>query len=139
MIRYPYKVISANPIVPPAPILEVTLSNPFQEGDRLYELDAFLDTGSDRTLIPLEAVSVLRLPLLDERVPMAGIGGAITKGFLCQTGIQPGEIRLSLLELVACESSAIGAGNQMIIGRDILNRFCVRFDGRRQVFSFEEG
>jgi Aspartyl protease len=137
-MRYPYKVISANPIVPPAPILEVTLFNPFQEDNRLYELDAFLDTGADRTLIPLEAVSILRLPLLDERVPMTGVGGAITKGFLCQTGIQFGKIRLSLLELVACEAAAIGARDQMIIGRDILNRFCVRFNGRRQVFSFEE-
>jgi hypothetical protein len=28
--------------------------------------------------------------------------------------------------------------DQMIIGRDILNQCCVKFDGKRQQFSFEE-
>ena len=38
-----------------------------------------LDTGADGTLIPLEVVSVLQLPLLDGRVPVAGVGGGDRK------------------------------------------------------------
>jgi hypothetical protein len=135
--QYPYQVISTNPTVPPAPILRVTLIYPDQTRDRLYELDAFLDTGADVTLIPLEAVSILRLPLLDERVPVMGVGGAITRGFLCKTAIQLGPIELPLINVIACEAVAIGGQNQMIIGRDILNRCCVRFDGLRRMFAFE--
>jgi hypothetical protein len=137
-MQYPYQTISTNPKVPPAPILPIALFYPGRDGDRLYELEAFLDTGADTTLIPLEAVSVLRLPLLDERVPVMGVGGAVTKGFLCRMGIQLGETQLPRIKVVACEAAAIGARDQMIIGRDILNLCCIKFDGRRQQFSFEE-
>jgi Aspartyl protease len=135
--QYPYKIISSDPAVPPAPILRITLFNPDGKSDRAYELDAFLDTGADGTLIPLEAVSILRLPLLDGRVPVAGVGGAITRGFPCQADMQFGDFRLSLLEFIACEAAAIGDGGQMIIGRDILNQFCVKFDVKNQRVSFE--
>jgi predicted aspartyl protease len=132
VMQYPYKIISSDPAVPPAPIITVTLSNPNRSDNRIYELDAFLDTGADGTLIPLEVVSMLRLPLLDGRVPIAGVGGAITRGFPCQMDMQLAGFRLSLLEVIACEAAAIGDGNQMIIGRDILNQFCVKFDGKNQ-------
>jgi predicted aspartyl protease len=137
-MMYPYQVISTNPKVPPAPILRVSLFHPAQDRDRLYELDAFLDTGADTTLIPLEAVSILRLPLLDERVPVMGVGGAITNGFLCRSRIQVGELWFPSMKLVACEAMVVGGRDQMIIGRDILNQCCVKFDGKRQQFSFEE-
>jgi hypothetical protein len=51
--QYPYKIISSDLAMPPAPILRVTLFNPDGKNDRAYELDAFLDTGADGTLIPL--------------------------------------------------------------------------------------
>ena len=137
-MMYPYQVISSNPKVPPAPILRVSLFHPDQDRDRVYELDAFLDTGADTTLIPLEAVSILRLPLLDERVPVMGVGGAVTNGFLCRSRIQLGEMWFPSMKLVACEAMVVGGRDQMIIGRDILNRCCVTFDGKRQQFSFEE-
>jgi hypothetical protein len=91
-MKYPYQVISTNPKIPPAPILRIALSYPNQSGDRLYELEAFLDTGADMTLIPLEAVSILRLPLLDERIPVLGVGGAVTVG-ACPKGRILGDFR----------------------------------------------
>lgn len=135
---YPYQIISTHPKVPPAPILRVSLFHPDQDRDRYYELDAFLDTGADTTLIPLEVVSILRLPLLDERIPVMGVGGAVTNGFLCRSRIQLGEMWFPSMKLVACEAIVVGGRDQMIIGRDILNRCCIKFDGRRQMFSFEE-
>jgi hypothetical protein len=136
VIQYPYQVISTDPAVPPAPVLQVALFNP-QDPDRLYELDAFLDTGADCSLIPLEAVSVLRVAFSGSRVAVDGVGGATTRGFLCKAGIQVGELRLPEINIVACEAAAIGSRDQMILGRDILNLVCVRFDGRRQLFSLE--
>lgn len=138
MIHYPYRMISADPMVSLAPILRVELFNPVQDSDRLYEVDAFLDTGADCTLIPLEAVSILRLPFLGDRFPVEGVGGAMTTAFLCEVEIQFGEIRLPLLEILSCEAIVVGGTDQMIMGRDILNLCCVKFDGRRQQFSFED-
>ena len=137
-MNYPYQIISNDPAVPPAPILRVRGMHPDRTRDRIYELDAFLDTGADGTLIPLEVVSVLQLPLLDGRVPVAGVGGAVTKGFPCQADLTIGPFSFSLLELIACESIAIGGYDQMIIGRDVLNQCCIKFDGLRQQFSFED-
>jgi Aspartyl protease len=138
VIQYPYRVISVDPDVPPAPILRVSLFNPSQDSNRFYELDAFLDTGADCTLVPLEAVSILRLAFLGNKVPVSGIGGATTPGFLCKSGMQLGQIRLPAVNILACESIVVGGRDQMIIGRDILNLCCIKFDGRRQQFSFEE-
>jgi hypothetical protein len=121
---YPYQVISANPQVPPAPILLVTLFHPIQRDDRFYELDAFLDTGADATLIPLEAVSVLRLPLLDERVPVVGVGGAVTNGFSCRAEMQLGDKRLSMMKIVACEAAAIGRRDQNRFRRNLCGHMC---------------
>jgi hypothetical protein len=136
-MNYPYQVISIDSNVPPAPILRVSLFNPVGDGVRRYELDAFLDTGADCTLIPLEAISVLQLPFLGHKFPVQGVGGAMTTGFLCQTGLWFGEMQFPLLEILACEANVVGGYDQMIIGRDILNRFCIKFDGREQRFSFE--
>jgi hypothetical protein len=69
----------------------------------------------------LEAVSVLRLPFLGDRFSVQGVGGAVTTGFLCQAGVQLGEMQLSLREILACEAVMVGGQNQMILGRDILN------------------
>ncbi len=134
---YPYQAISENPAVPLAPILKVALLSPMQDNTRVYELDALLDTGSDVTLIPLEAISVLRLSILADRVPIVGVGGGTTIGFPCRVNLQFGERTFSLTKVVGCEAAAIGVKGQMIIGRDILNQFCIKFDGKRQRFSFE--
>ncbi|MEL6488457.1 MAG: aspartyl protease family protein [Cyanobacteria bacterium J06621_3] len=135
---HPYQSVSDDPKVPIAPVLRATLINPERDNDRIYELDAFLDTGSDTTLIPLEAVSVLRLPLLKNKAPVTGIGGGVTIGFMCRARLHFGEITIPFLKVASCEASSIGKPGQMIIGRDILNRFCVRFDGKRGRFLFEE-
>ena len=134
MTWYPYQSVSGRSEVPLAPILPVTLVNSERNDGRTYELDAFLDTGADVTLIPLEVVSVLRLPFLNDRVSVTGVGGAVTNGFPCQVDLQFGELQLPLLEVVSCEAFRIGRPRQMIIGRDILNQFCVRFDGKRSRF-----
>jgi hypothetical protein len=42
VIQYPYQVISDDSSIPPAPILQVALFNPAQDGNRLYEIDAFI-------------------------------------------------------------------------------------------------
>jgi hypothetical protein len=57
MTHYPYTQISENLAIPPAPILPVMFTHPDASRQREYQVEGFLDTGSDCTLIPLEAVS----------------------------------------------------------------------------------
>ncbi|MEL7356257.1 MAG: aspartyl protease family protein [Cyanobacteria bacterium J06560_6] len=115
------------------------LTAPERNDNRACELDAFLDTGADVTLIPLEAVSVLRLPLMDERVSVVGVGGALTIGFPCRIDLQLGDVELRSIRVVSCTAFSISSKpGQMIVGRDVLNQFCVRFDGKQGRFLFEE-
>jgi hypothetical protein len=67
MITYPYRNLEEG--LPPAPILPATITPPdWANHSTKYDIEAFLDTGSDCTLIPLEIISILQLRL-------TGIGG----------------------------------------------------------------
>jgi hypothetical protein len=137
MTSYPYTKISDNLAIPAAPILAVLLTHPDPNRQREYSLEAFLDTGSDCTLIPLEAVSILQLPILKTRESITGIGGGNTIGYPCRASLAWAEFQLAGAMVIACEAALIGGPHRMIMGRDILNQFCVKFDGKRQQFSFE--
>jgi hypothetical protein len=137
MTSYPYSKISDNLAIPAAPILAVLLTHPDASRQRQYELEAFIDTGSDCTLIPLEAVSVLQLPILKTRESITGIGGGNTIGYPCRASLELAESRFVGIMVIACEAQLIGGSHRMILGRDILNLCCIKFDGKRQQFSFE--
>jgi predicted aspartyl protease len=137
MNYYSYTKISDNLVIPAAPILEILLTHPDASRQRQYILEAFLDTGSDCTLIPLEAVSILQLPLLKTRELVTGIGGGDTVGYACRASLELADLRFAGVMLIACEATLIGGAQRMIVGRDILNECCVKFDGKQQQFSFE--
>jgi hypothetical protein len=88
MTSYPYTKISDNLAIPAAPILAVLLTHPDASRQRQYDLEAFLDTGSDCTLIPLEAVSILQLPILKTRESITGVGGGNTIGYPCRASLE---------------------------------------------------
>ena len=83
MQRYPYVNLADD--LPPAPILPVTIATPDWAISKTYETEAFLDTGSDSTLIPLEILSVLQLQIVQTAVEISGVGGGQVNGFACYT------------------------------------------------------
>jgi hypothetical protein len=85
----------------------------------------------------LEAVSILQLPILKTRESITGVGGGNTIGYPCRASLELAESQFKGAMLIACEAQLIGGPHRMILGRDILNQFCVKFDGKRQQFSFE--
>jgi Retroviral aspartyl protease len=139
MTQCPYTRISDNFAIPAAPILTVLLTHPDATRQRQYSLEAFLDTGSDCTLIPLEAVSILQLPILKKRESITGVGGGNTIGYPCRASVELAESQLMGVMMIACEAQLIGGAHRMILGRDILNLWCVKFDGKQQQFSVEVG
>jgi predicted aspartyl protease len=137
MIEYSYTKISDNLAIPFAPILELVLIHPDENRQRQYPIEAFLDTGSDCTLIPLEAVSILQLPVLKTKELITGVGGGNTIGYPCRVSLELGGVSFVGVKVLSCEARLIGGAQRMILGRDILNQCCIKFDGKRLRFSFE--
>ena len=95
---------------------------------------AILDTGSDLTLVSFSIISSLQAKLIKRKksVPFKGLSREIE-------GI-PYRVKVSfdhkeyfnvlVLAVADCELNG-----ETIIGRNILNRYTINFDGRNQVFT----
>jgi hypothetical protein len=129
--RYPYVNLADD--LPPAPILSVTIATPDWAISRTYETEAFLDTGSDCTLIPLEILSVLQLKIVQTAVEISGVGGGQVNGFACYLNVQMGESLFRAVRAYGCPGDQLH--QRVLIGRDVLNQCCIEFDGLNLQFS----
>lgn len=78
--------------LPLAPIISIKVTAPeWLDKSGEYAIDAFLDTGSDCTLIPLEVISSLELSIVDSHVEITGVAGGIVDGYACYANIWLGE------------------------------------------------
>lgn len=126
MARYPYTSLGEG--LPPAPILPVTITPPdWASNPKQYDLEAFLDTGSDCTLIPLEVLSILQLRIVETDVPISGVGGGQVKGIACYLNVQLDEFVFKAIRAYGCPGEQLS--QRILIGRDVLNQCCVEFDG----------
>jgi Retroviral aspartyl protease len=129
MLEFSYTEIGDG--LPPAPIVRAIIYPPEWEkqlNENLnYSCTAFLDTGSDCTLIPLEAVSVLNLTTFKANTQINGIGGGEMQGLGCYINISIGTRHFSAIRAYACHLKDLNGHS--IIGRDVLNQCFVEFDG----------
>jgi Retroviral aspartyl protease len=133
MITYPYLNLGEG--LPPAPILPAIITPPdWATHSTKYDIEAFLDTGSDCTLIPLEIISILQLRLTQTNVSINGIGGGQVLGFAYYVNVQLDQQLHRAIKVYGCPSDQLG--NRLLIGRNILNECCVEFDGRNLLFRF---
>jgi predicted aspartyl protease len=129
MLEFTYTEIGAG--LPPAPIVWATIYPP--EWERKlnestdYSCTAFLDTGSDCTLIPLEAISALNLTTFKANAQIIGVGGGEMQGLGCYINISIGTRRFSAIRAYACQLKDLNG--HAIIGRDVLNQCFIEFDG----------
>ncbi len=107
---------------PPFPTLEVTLSTP-AEGLTVGPLSALVDTGSDATFVPVEHLS--RISAV-ETVEMwaRSYWGERRRVLLYLIDIRVGHLMLPGIEVVSDD-----LGNEILLGRDVLNRLQVLLDG----------
>lgn len=135
MSRYPY--VSLGEGIPPAPILPIIVTPPdWANNPVTFPTEAFLDTGSDCTLIPLEIVSALRLRLLETNASINGVGGGKVLGFACYINLQIAQDLHKAIRVYGCPKDQLG--DRVLVGRDILNQCCIEFDGRNLMFQFNE-
>lgn len=134
MACYPYVNFAEG--IPPAPILKASLQPPdWAESAKQYEIDAFLDTGSDCTLVPLEVLSVLELKIVQADVLIGGVGGGQVTGFACYINIMLAENCFKAVRVYGCQGDSLS--QRILIGRDVLNQCCIQFDGPRLQVCFD--
>ena len=114
-------------LTPPAPVLDVTIQT--FEAEHRIQVNALVDTGADATIVPLQLLqtiaaqpaftSILRSPWGEKRQVLL---------YLVDIGIA--EITLPGLYVVGDE-----AGDDVILGRDALNRLRLLLDGPAQILQ----
>ena len=124
MIRVPYNV----QMLPPAPLVRVHLCSP-KAGSNVLELPAQIDTGADRSLVPLAILNQLNLTPL-KQILIAGVGGRV------QTMPVYG-VLLSVVTLTEHLVSVLGHAEEpwIILGRDVLNHHRMVLDGPNQLLE----
>ncbi|GAP95301.1 hypothetical protein [Leptolyngbya sp. NIES-2104] len=130
MGTHQYTFLDSN--IPPIPLLSVHLATPGLEPRRTIETQAILDTGSDCTLIPLPLLMQVNARIIGRsmRIPVAG-NNAIAIPHL--VGLQFDQYNLAGIEVFSCPIDDIG--ELLIIGRDLMNRYRIEFDGQNLAFT----
>ena len=106
---------------PPLPIVDIVLRLP--EGDRVGPLRAIIDTGADATIVPISALAPLPLR-------------PFQSGFLRSAWGERRSIDLYLLDIQIADLTLPGVevvgdevGDELILGRNVLNKLILRLDG----------
>jgi predicted aspartyl protease len=112
-----------------------------RENPRMILLTALVDTGAHRTVIDERFMEDLNLPPLGE-----------VDVHTASTGENPVKRKVSAVNLVLAENITVpladdlkviaadhlgGLGVQMLLGRDVMSRLHVYYDGPRQQFSLQ--
>jgi predicted aspartyl protease len=122
--------------LPLAPIISIKITAPeWLNKSGECSIDAFLDTGSDCTLIPLEIISSLELSIVDSYVEITGVAGCRVNGYACYANIWLGEKCVRAVRVYGCESKSLE--NRVLIGRDVLNQCSVKFDGINSLLTID--
>ncbi|MCB0191007.1 MAG: hypothetical protein KDJ65_03610 [Anaerolineae bacterium] len=107
---------------PAMPSFEIYLGYP-DEALGVGPLTAILDTGADSTLIPISLLNQVGAPLSDEARLRSHWGEWRTVSlFTVDIGLD--NVRLPAVEVIGDEQ-----GEEIIVGRNILNRLKILFDG----------
>ena len=116
---------------PPAPRLQIRLGVP-DESLKVGPLTAFLDSGADTTLVPLRYIRRLPVSVDNLRQLRSQWGESrVVEVYRLDVGI--GDIRLPAVQIVADKQ-----GNEIIVGRNILNLLRVFMDGPKQIVDISE-
>ncbi|MCI0490231.1 MAG: retroviral-like aspartic protease family protein [Blastocatellia bacterium] len=115
---------------PPAPVADVTVAHPVT-GDESGALRGKLDTGADITVIPERLVAQLSL------TPKGQIWTRGYDGTYSQRPVY--YVRMSVEGfLVASVRCIVTPRSNVLLGRNVLNRFFITLDGKHKSFSLTE-
>lgn len=112
---------------PCAPYMQVTIGNP-DSTKRRITCRGLLDTGADFTCIPAHLLRTIKVKATGR--------AAMFEGFAGSTSLTPYVVSF-LLDGTLLENIEVWSwdGDFTLIGRDVLNQFCIEFDGLEELFS----
>ncbi len=107
---------------PPAPFINIRLGPP-EQSLGVGPLSAFVDSGADATIVPLRHLRLLQTQADDRKYLRSQCGERrLVDIYFVDVGI--GDVRLPLIEVIADD-----LGDEIILGRNVLNQLRVVLDG----------
>jgi predicted aspartyl protease len=116
---------------PAAPHIEIRLGIP-DESLKVGPLLAFVDSGADGTLIPARYVRPLQLEIFEHKFLLSQWGERRLVATY-RLDVEIGDIRLPAIEIVADDQS-----DEVVVGRNVLNKLRVLLDGPKQLVEISE-
>lgn len=115
---------------PPAPVIEVVFSPPVEGAQRReVPAQALIDSGADGTCIPQRIADELGLQHVDE-TDVQGITGPRERA-----PVYAASVRIEGIGKFIVRASAVGG--EVLLGRDIINRWRLLLDGPNKVFDIK--
>lgn len=103
---------------PAAPIIEIKLRSPYRVSEGLQ---AFVDSGADCTIVPLTVLQSINANYADK--------GYITGTTGVQQSVGLYEIQVQVGNDIIYGIDAAAYGEEIILGRDVLNQITILLDG----------
>ncbi len=116
---------------PPAPVVEIII-RPTAGGGTEVSLPAFVDSGADGTMLPIDALTTVGARYIETR-RMRGVTGHTLTVDMYLVTVQVGAYVLPGIEAIAVTGEA-----EAILGRDVLNQFVISLNGLAQVVEFTQ-
>lgn len=117
--------------IPPCPCINVSIES--LSGMKVSGIKAILDTGASRTAVPTDVLDILNITKFpSRRIRVKDYSDREVWRYLYYIHILHSEFTYRSIEVIG-----IDRGATMLIGRDILNRWRLLLDGRREVFDLK--
>lgn len=116
---------------PPAPVVEIAIASP-AEGLRVGLLPAFVDSGADGTIVPSRYLDEINAPVTVE-MSIRSQWGERRRVLLYLVDVQIGDITLPGAQVVGDQMA-----DEVILGRDVLNKLRVLLDGPARTIEIRE-
>jgi hypothetical protein len=131
MPDFPYTKVQG---ISPIPIVTTFFSN-LSNPSIFTTCDCgILDTGSDLTIVSYSVISQLQATAIDRQQSISFRGlGRSSQGIAYRIGMSFDRIDFFRAKVIAVPDDVLNG--EVIIGRNILNRYAINFDGRNLVFQ----